>query len=445
VQYDAGAAEARAVPLRLPAVPADRVRPAVAPGAGPVAVETREPTTPMTVAQPARSDLAALAAEAGIRHVHLFAWRDLDDAEAGGSELHASRVASLWAEAGLDVFMRTSTAQGHRHYPRVHRDGYDVLRRSGRYFVFPHVIASESRGRYGRADAVVDIWNGVPFLTPLWFKGPRVTWLHHVHRNMWEQVLSPRLARWGKFFESSVAPLFYRTTPVVTLSNSSRDEIIRLLRLPAANVTVAPPGVDPRFCPGGEKSPHPLVVGVGRLMPSKRFDEMIRIAHSVRRDVPDLELVIVGDGFERSNLRQLVADLDASAWVRFAGRVSDAELVDLYRRSWVTVSCSNAEGWGMTMTEAAACGTPSVATDIAGHRDSVAPGRSGLLAEGSRQLTADLRSVLVDDELRLRLSEGALKHAREFTWEACAFNAFAPLARQALRQRDAGAGTSIPT
>ena len=101
----------------------------------------------------------ALAEEAGIRHVHLFAWRDLDDAEAGGSERHANRVASLWAEAGLDVLMRTSTAQGHRHYPRVHREGYDVVRRSGRYFVFPHVIASESLQRYGRADAVVDIWN----------------------------------------------------------------------------------------------------------------------------------------------------------------------------------------------------------------------------------------------------------------------------------------------
>lgn len=394
----------------------------------------------MTDAQPARSDLATLAAEAGIHHVHLFAWRDLDDAEAGGSELHASRVAALWADAGLDVLLRTSTAQGHRHYPRVRRDGYDVVRRSGRYFVFPHVMASESLKRYGPADAVVDIWNGVPFLTPVWFHGPRVVWLHHVHRDMWEQVLSPRFARWGKHFESRVAPLFYRTTPIVTLSESSREQIVRHLHLPRRNVTVVPPGIDPRFSPGSDRSPNPLIVGVGRLMPPKGFDELIRVAAEVRADVPDLELVIAGDGFERQNLKQLVADLGAGDWVRFAGRVSDEELLDLYRRAWVTMSCSTAEGWGMTMTEAAACGTPSVATDIAGHRDSVADGRSGLLGADSRALAGHLRAVLTDAELRLRLSEGALKHAADFTWEACAYHAFAPLALQAQRGRARGAG-----
>jgi glycosyltransferase involved in cell wall biosynthesis len=319
----------------------------------------------------------------------------------------------------------------------VHRDGYDVVRRSGRYFVFPHVIASESLKRYGPADAVVDIWNGVPFLTPLWFRGPRVAWLHHVHRNMWEQVLTPRFARMGKFFEGHVAPRFYRSTPVVTLSSSSRDQIVNLLRLPAANVSVAPPGIDARFVAGTERSPHPLVVAVGRLMPPKGFDELIRITHEVQRDVPDLELVIAGDGFEMLNLKRLVADLGAADWVRFAGRVSDDELLALYQRAWVTMSCSTAEGWGMTMTEAAACGTPSVASDIAGHRDSVAPEVSGLLASSRRGMVENLRAVLTDADLRQRLSEGALKHATQFSWDACAFQTFAPLAREALRRQGA--------
>jgi glycosyltransferase involved in cell wall biosynthesis len=396
----------------------------------------------MTVAQPAPSDLAALASEAGIRHVHLFAWRDLDDAEAGGSERHANRVASLWADAGLDVFMRTSTAQGHRHYPRVHREGYDVLRRSGRYLVFPHVMASESMQRYGRADAVVDIWNGVPFLTPLWFRGPRVTWLHHVHQDMWEQVLSPRFARMGKFFEARVAPRFYRHTPVITLSNSSRDEIIRRLRLPGANVSVVPPGVEAHYTPGPERSAHPMVMCLARLMPPKRVDQVIRVCNEVKRAVPDLELVIAGDGFEMLNLKQLVAELSATEWVRFPGHVSEDEKVALYQRAWAVMSCSNAEGWNMTMTEAAACGTPAVATDIAGHRDSVADGRSGLLGATTAELVTHLRAVLTDPELRLRLSEGALKHASDFTWEACALNTFVPLADQAMQTRAGADGAT---
>ena len=126
-----------------------------------------------------------------------------------------------------------------------------------------------------------------------------------------------------------------------------------------------------------EKSATPLVVAVGRLVPVKRFDELIEVMAEVRRTHPTVELTIVGDGAERENLEALVADLDASDWVSLPGRLSDDELVELYRRAWVLASASAAEGWGMTVTEAAACGTPAVVTDIPGHRDAVQPGSPG--------------------------------------------------------------------
>ena len=112
-----------------------------------------------------------LAAEAGIERVHMLAWRDLADVEAGGSELHASEVASRWAEAGLDVTMRTSYAQGSP--PRSVRDGYEVIRRAGRYAIFPRAVGAELLRRHGRRDALVEIWNGVPFFSPIWARGPR--------------------------------------------------------------------------------------------------------------------------------------------------------------------------------------------------------------------------------------------------------------------------------
>ena len=116
-------------------------------------------------------------------------------------------------------------------------------------------------------------------------------------------------------------------------------------------------------------------------MPAKRFDEMIRIAAQARERVPDLEMVVIGDGYERENLEGLVQSLDAEEWIRMPGRVTDDELLDLYRRSWVVTSASIAEGWGMTLTEAAACGTPAVATRIAGHQDSVVHDQTGTARE----------------------------------------------------------------
>jgi glycosyltransferase involved in cell wall biosynthesis len=392
---------------------------------------------------PESSDITALARQAGIERIHMLAWRDLDDVEAGGSEMYAAKIASIWAEAGIEVVMRTSYAQGQP--PEADRNGYHVVRRSGRYSVFPITIAQGMMQKHRPGDAVVEFWNGVPYLTPIWFRGPRLVIIHHVHRTMWSMVVSPKLAKMGRLLEGRLAPPFYRTTPLVTPSNSSRDELITLLGMPAKNITVAPPGIDAMFNSDGDaKSEHPLIVTVGRLMPPKRFDEMIRIAHEVRKDHPDLELVVVGDGYERPKLQQLVHDLDAHDWVRLAGHVSDDELVWLYQRAWVVASASTAEGWGMTITEAAACGTPAVATRIAGHRDSVAEDASGLLASSSREMVAKLRAMVSDRELRLRLSEGARKHAAEFTWEACAINTFAPLARHALRRRGHHGGISRP-
>lgn len=377
-------------------------------------------------------DITALADEAGIERVHVLAWRDLVDIEAGGSELHAARVLSLWANAGLEVSMRTSYAQGHPYEGQ--RDGYRIVRKHGRFMVFPTTVISELLGSLGPRDGIVEIWNGVPFLTPVWARGPRSTWIHHVHRDMWEMVLEPGLAKAGKFFERRLAPPLYRRTPIVTLSESSRDEIIDYLGLPAKQVRVVPPGIDEKFSPQGAKSERPLVVSVGRLMPSKRFDDLINVMVEVRRTVPDVELVIVGDGYERPELESQISSLGAGSWIRIAGRVSDEELLSLYRRAWLVASASVAEGWGMTLTEAAGCGTPSVATDIAGHRDSVARNQSGLLASSSRDLTKQIEAVLTDADLRTRLSAGALEHAATLTWTATALGTFTPLAEDALRR-----------
>src|SRR5580700_802581 len=182
--------------------------------------------------------LAAVAAEAGIRRIHMVAWRDLDDPEAGGSELHAHMVAARWAAAGLDVTFRTSAVAGAPE--TLTRDGYQVIRRAGRYAVFPGAAWEGIRLGHRPGDALVEIWNGMPFLSPAWYRGPRVVFLHHVHAEMWGMVLPPTLARAGDSVERHLAPRLYRSSRVVTLSESSRTEIVDMLGLPRDQLTVAP-------------------------------------------------------------------------------------------------------------------------------------------------------------------------------------------------------------
>ncbi len=381
-----------------------------------------------------------LVEQSGLTRVHLLAWRDLADAEAGGSEVHADKVAEAWAAAGLDVTMRTAAASGQRPYGK--RNGYSVVRKAGRYSVFPRTALSGALGRTGPRDGLVEIWNGMPFFSPVWAHCPRIVFLHHVHAEMWRMVLPPKLAKLGEAVEFKAAPPFYRGSQIVTLSNSSRDEIVELLRLPRQNITVVPPGVDPMYQPAGSRSPHPLVVSVGRLVPVKRPDRLIAALIAAKASVPDLEAVLVGEGYEREALEAQIAAAGAQSWLRLPGRVSDAELVELYRKAWVLTSASAREGWGMTLTEAAACGTPAVVTDIAGHRDSADPGVSGLLVPEPADLTPALVRVLTDPVERARLAAGALSHASQFTWEVTARETFRVLAGEAERVKSRRRGSS---
>jgi glycosyltransferase involved in cell wall biosynthesis len=373
--------------------------------------------------------VASRALEIGLHRVQILAWRDFEDPEAGGSELHAHRLASAWARAGIDVSMRTSAAPGQQSVST--RSGYQVIRKSGRYGVFPRSALSGMVGRRGRPDGLVEIWNGMPFFSPLWARCPRIVLLHHVHAAMWRMVLSPRLAPIGEAVELRIAPRFYRHSRVVTLSPSSRDEIIEMLKLDESRVSVVPPGVDERYAPGGQKSPVPMVVAVGRLVPVKRLELLIDSVARARTVVPELRLLIVGEGYERPMLEAKIEAVGGRSWIDLPGHLSDAELADAYRRAWVLVSTSLREGWNMTITEAGACGTPAVVSDIAGHRDALTEGVSGLLVEPGDKFTDALVRVLTDAGLREDLARGAEARARSLTWDTTAAKVLAALVEEA--------------
>lgn len=375
----------------------------------------------------------------GVRRVHVLAWRDLDDPDAGGSEVHADEFMRRWQAAGLSVLHRTSAAVGRPSVDQRH--GYEVVRRGGRLTVFGRVPVSETLRRMGRRDALVEIWNGMPWLSPLWCRSPRVLVLHHIHGPMWNQMFPAPVAALGRALESRIAPPFYRRTPTVTTSDDTRRELLDLGWRPDL-VTTGPVGVDPWFAPGegdwwATKDPRPTLLVVGRQAPVKRMDLLLDQAAIARRSVPDLQVVLVGEGPEGERLREWTRVNGATEWVRFAGRVSRSELREHYRRAWLVASASLAEGWGLALTEAAGCGTPAVATDIGGHRSSVVHGETGLLAPVER-LHEPLTRVLTDADLRRGLSEAAERRARSLGWDDLAVEVLRPLHRQVMSGRVVG-------
>ena len=370
----------------------------------------------------------------GVERIHTLAWRDLDDPDAGGSEVHADEFLRRWAAAGLVVTHRTSAAVGRPATAR--RNGYEVVRRGGRHSVFPRAIVAEATGRMGRSDALVEIWNGVPWFSPIWYRRPRITFLHHVHGPMWDQILPGPLASFGRALETRVAPPFYRGGTTVTPSDATREELLEI-GFRADDVVAVPNGTDPRFSPGGTKNEHPSVVAVARLAPVKRFGLLLDAVAAARVAVPDLTVTIVGDGPDAPELRRRAAELGAEDWIEFTGRIEHDDLVDRYRRAWIVASASLAEGWGLSLSEAAGCGTPAVATDIRGHRSSVVDGVTGLLAEPDDLADAMVR-VLTDGELRRRLGDAAQRRVAVMSWDATAAGVLAELHRVVAARDRAG-------
>ena len=134
---------------------------------------------------------------------------------------------------------------------------------------------------------------------------------------------------------------------------------------------------------------------------------------ALARRLPD------GDGPERDAIESWVSANDAGSWVVLRGRVDGDELLDAYRRAWVVLSASHAEGWGMSFTEGSACGTPAVATDIAGHRGAVVDGETGILT-GEDGLGTALAELLSDDARRAAMGMAGVAHASGLSWTAVA-------------------------
>lgn len=370
--------------------------------------------------------------ERGITAIESFAWRDLADPDAGGSEVHADEVLARWANAGITIHHRTSTDASTQH---LTRRGYRITRAGGRYGVFPRVICRKLFTRAKRDTAVVEIWNGVPWFSQLWGHRQRMVWLHHIHEDMWKDSVPAPLAPIARFIEVRLAPWFYRRTTIATLAHTTRDELVARGFDPA-KVIVAEPGIDPRFVPADteHRTATASLVAVGRLAPVKRFDSLIRVFAEVADQIPEAHLTIAGDGPDRASLRQLIDDLGLVDRITLAGRVDDEELLRLYRTSWLLVSASHSEGWGMTITEAAACGTPCVVTRNHGHEAATEHDVSGIIVDDVDDLATAIVSVVTDQNLRHRLGDGALRRAQLFQWDRTAALLLSVLAN--LRTRD---------
>jgi glycosyltransferase involved in cell wall biosynthesis len=332
-----------------------------------------------------------------------MSWRDLAHPQAGGAEVVLDRLATGLQARGHEVSLLCGAPVAPRPYP-VHRMGGTFTQ----YFRAPFTFWRRV-GR--RADVVVDVSNGIPYFSPLWQRASVVCLVHHVHTLQWRMSFSAPLAALGRWLESRAMPRLYRRARFVAVSDSTRQALVGL-GVDDRHVTTVEMGVTaPLLEPTRSANPAPRFLVLGRLVPHKRVELALQMWERVRPQTGG-SLVVIGDGPELRRLRAI-----AGPDVEFTRYLTEDEKWRELSAATLLVHPAHHEGWGTVVMEAAAAGLPTVGFDVAGVRDSVVDGTTGLLAVDEDAFVDAWIHLATDDEARARMGTAARARAASFRWD----------------------------
>lgn len=346
-------------------------------------------------------------------------WQDRANPHAGGAEIHLFEIFGRLAARGHRVRLVCSGWPGAA--ATAITDGVEISRTGGR-----HSFALRGRAAVRRAisaerpEVVVEDINKLPLFLAGMTDLPFCAIVPHLFgETAFEEAPWPMAA--AVWAAERPLPRAYRRAAFHAISESTRDDLVAR-GVAAERVRVIHPGVDGvRYRPGpeGQRSSAPSFLYVGRLKRYKGIGLAIQALARARARRADLTLDIAGSGDHRAELEQLTARLGLDGAVRFHGFVSEDEKVDLLRRAWANLFPSPKEGWGITVVEAAACGTPSIASDSPGLRDSVRSGSTGFLVPHGdvTALAARMLELAEAPALVASLGAGARRFAEGLTWE----------------------------
>lgn len=363
----------------------------------------------------------------------IFNWRDTKHIFAGGAEVYVHELAKRWVRDGNLVTIFSGNDNKSPEYENF--DGIHIFRRGGTYTVYLFAAVYYLLKFRGKYDVIIDCENGIPFFTPLFAKEQVILLIFHVHQEVFKKYLVFPLNRFAAFLEKKVMPFLYKQKQIVTISDSSRNEILQLGFTNAKNINIIRCGVSGDIKPTAKKTTYPSFLYLGRLKQYKNIDTAINSFAEIVKKYKKARLSIVGGGEYYYKLQKLVDNLGLGNSVTFYGRVSEGKKVKMLSQHWALIQPSEVEGWGISVIEANAAGTPVVASQVNGLKDSVIEGTTGFLAEKQNiRSFASAMHLLIDNKLlRTQLAENALTWSKNFNWDISAKN-FYTLINKSLQE-----------
>lgn len=364
-------------------------------------------------------------------HILLLTDRDWTHPQGGGTGTNLYGQVARWLAWGHRVTVIAGDYPGAKPVEEL-APNLTIHRMGSRVTVFPRAALATLRGLGRDANVVLEVVNGIAFGSPAWWwlKAPTVALIHHVHQDHYVAEMGAKGKVAALIAERAPLTLLYRHVPVLTISDAARGDLVDL-GIPRENLHVAYLGIDEPPFPGGAPSETPRLLYLGRLKQYKRIEVVLDVLASI----PDAHLDIAGDGDHRPVLEQEIAERGLTDRVTLHGFVTEEEKYELYGRAWVNLTASSAEGWCLTVMEAATVGTPSAALRVGGLNESIVDEQTGLLAETPEELATRVAALVADPRRREQLGEQAQARARGFTWERTSEQNLAVLERAAGEAR----------
>ena len=374
-----------------------------------------------------------------------YNWRDIKNPDAGGAEVFTHEVCKrLVKQDGIDS-ITIFAASFDTAFAEEKIDNIRIVRRGNKYSVY-----SEAKKFYQQNrdcfDIVVDEINTKPFNTPSFVHDkPIVALIHQLAREFWFYETRFPVNVMGYFFFENYWLRKYRDIPTITVSRSTEED---LSRLGLKHVTIVPEGLDFEPLQGlPEKEGKPTVLFVGRLKKAKKPDDALKAFKVVKDEIPEAKLWIVGGGYLMEKLKNMASEMfPNSADITFFGKQSTSKKLELMSRAHVLLVPGVREGWGLVVTEASAMGTPSVAYDVPGLRDSVIDGTTGTLVHAGDHVAMAIETIdLLQDHFKCEsYSKNGLLNARHFNWDITG-SSIARVLMDSLSKHPKAAGEPIAT
>lgn len=355
-------------------------------------------------------------------NILILNWRDIKNEWAGGGEVYIFEIAKRWVKMGHRVTLLCGQNIREKLSDEETISGIRVVRRGGRYSLY-FWAAWNYLTKHGKdADLVIDVQNGIPFFSILYSRKPKVSIVYHVHNKQFFIELPFPVNLIGFTIEKFLFPIFYRSTKVIAISKTTKEDLIKL-GFNAKNINIVYCGISNNKKKKINKSSAPSILYLGRIKRYKRIDLLVKMMSEIIKRVPNARLLIAGWGTEATTVTDISMRSSIRKKIKILGPVSAFEKRALLSKAWVFVNPSMGEGWGISIIEANQHGTPSVVFDVPGLSESVKHGQTGFLARDTQDMVDKIVLLLKNQKIREKLGKNSIKYSEAFNWDKAALQA----------------------